>query len=130
MADLFSPKQNIEQEYGVTEDKLAEMVSTFKQGKEYKERKLPINRHFDMDRYRRSTQTIRESSIPQKGHGSKKGTIVGAIYRKYGKNFTSQSIQGQNRGDIMASITQQEQHERVVQNTQGKSSRGILIEKK
>jgi hypothetical protein len=106
------------------------MVSTFKKGKEYKERKLPINRHFDMNKYEQANQTIRESSIPQKGHGSKKGTIVGSIYRKYGKNFTNHSVQGQNRGDIMASITQQEQHERVVRNTQGKSSRGILIDKK
>jgi hypothetical protein len=130
MAELFSPKENIQAEYGVSEQQLAEMVSTFKKGKEYKERKLPINRHFDMNKYEQANQTIRESSIPQKGHGSKKGTIVGSIYRKYGKNFTNQSVHGQNRGDIMASITQQEQHERVVRNTQGKSSRGILIDKK
>jgi len=130
IAELFSPKEDIQAEYGVSDEQLAHMVSTFKQGKEYKERKLPINRHFDMDKYKQATQTIRESSIPQKGHGSKKGTIVGSIYRKYGKNFIAENHQGANKGDVMASITQQTQHERVMRNTQGKSSKAVLVDRK
>lgn len=125
MAELFSPKEDIEEELGITQEHLNQMVAEYKKTKEYKERKLPINRHFDMDKYTQATQTIRQSSVPQKSHGDKKGKIVSSIYKKYGKHFTSQKAQGVNP-EIKATLTTPDQHQQAVRNAQGKSSQAKL----
>lgn len=125
MAELFSPKEDVEAELGVSQETLNLMVAEYKKTKEYKERKLPINRHFDMDKYTQATQTIRQSSIPQKAHGDKKGKIVSSIYKKYGKHFASQKSHGVNP-EIKATLTTQTQHQQAVRNAQGKSSQAKL----
>lgn len=125
MAELFSPKEDVEEELGIPQERLDQMVAEYKKTKEYKERKLPINRHFDMDKYTQATQTIRQSSVPQKSHGDKKGKIVSSIYKKYGKHFTSQKAQGVNP-EIKATLTTPDQHQQAVRNAQGKSSQARL----
>jgi hypothetical protein len=125
IAELFSPKENIEEELGVSEEQLQRMVAEYKKTKEHVERKLPINRHFDMDKYTQATRVIRESSVPQKGHGDKKGKIVTSIYKKYGKHFTTQKMQGV-KPEVKATTTTPEQHQQAVRNAQGKSSKGKL----
>lgn len=91
VADLFSPKVNYEKEYGVTEDELQELVKDYEKKKEYKERRLPINKNFRLDAQQEAERTIRNSYIPDNTKGSKRGTITASIYKKFGKNFIKQA---------------------------------------
>lgn len=105
IAELFSPKEDIEADLGVTQDQLDHMVSAYKKTREHKERPLPMNKHFSVEGYNESKNTIRNSALNAVGtFGSKRGTIVKEIYRKYGKNFAKQPVQSQNSASVMASI--------------------------
>lgn len=132
IAELFSPKEDVLGEFGVTPEQLNEMVSNQRQRMVHQERKLPINRHFNMDNYKASKETIRRSSIPEKGHGSKKGKITQQIYKQYGRNFTSMSVDGKrgakgSHANVMAKNVAPEQHQQAVQASAGRSSQAYLV---
>jgi len=132
LAELFSPKEDTFAELGVTEEQLQEMVANNKQRRVHQERKLPINRHFNMDNYKASKETIRQSALPQKGMGSRKGKITQEIYKQYGKNFTSMSADGRRsanngRANVMAKNTDSQQHREAMENSAAKANTAILV---
>jgi len=108
IADAFSPKINYIDEYGVSEKELEKMVKNYEQKKAYKERKLPINRHFNLNSYQGAEKTIRQSHIRSNTSGGKKGIITANIYKKYGKNFIKKKIR-QNKANVNSTITTDEQ---------------------
>lgn len=125
IADLFSPKEDIEADLGVDQETLDMLVQQYKDGKEYKERKLPVNRHFNMDSYKASKASLRESAINvNNGNGSKRGQITSAIYKKYGKNFTTKK--SQNVGDVMSTISSDQQHRDNLESQKGRRNPGHL----
>lgn len=99
VADLFSPQENIEEELGVDAVELDKMVKAYKKKTEYKERRLPVNAHFNIDDYKESKNVMRESAVnAASSRGSKRGQITAQIYKKHGKNFTVQreEVNGSN----------------------------------
>jgi hypothetical protein len=91
LADLFSPKENIEEELGVDAAELDKLVTAYKKKTEYKERRLPVNAHFNIEDYKESKNVMRESAVnANAARGSKRGQITAQIYKKHGKNFTVQ----------------------------------------
>ena len=91
LADLFSPQENLEQELGIDAAELNKMVSAYKKKTEYKERRLPINAHFNIEDYKESKNVMRKSAVNAAStRGSKRGQITAQIYKKHGKNFTVQ----------------------------------------
>lgn len=99
LADLFSPQENIEEELGIDAAELDKMVNAYKKKTEYKERRLPVNAHFNIEDYKESKNVMRESAVnAASSRGSKRGQITAQIYKKHGKNFTVQSekVSGSN----------------------------------
>jgi hypothetical protein len=91
VADLFSPKENIEEDLGVDAAELDKLVTAYKKKTEYKERRLPVNAHFNIDDYKESKNVMRQSAVnASAARGSKRGQITAQIYKKHGKNFTVQ----------------------------------------
>lgn len=114
IADLFSPKEDVLAEFGVTPEEMDKLVEAHKKKQEPKERKLPINKNFNIESYNKSKDILRASSVNSTHTGgSKRGQITKSIYQKYGKNFTS-SRQVQATGDVMATIPTAKQHEEAV----------------
>jgi hypothetical protein len=125
MADLYSPKEDLVAEYGVDEETLQKMVSSYRKNREYKERKIPVNRNFDIDKYNASKDTLRASAANMGvTYGSKRGQITGAIYKKYGKNFTKQS--SQPAGDVPSLVSSPTLHAEQMRLSQARRNPGHL----
>lgn len=125
LADLFSVKEDVEAEYGVTQEEMSKMVAQYKKSKEYVERALPVSRYFNIDTYNESRQTLRESAKNMGvNHASKRGQITSTIYKKYGKNFTKSSKQP--TGDVMSSIVGNSQHREHLAKDRGSRNHGHL----
>lgn len=104
MAELFSPKNDLETEFGVTQDEFDKLVSNYKKTREFKERKLPVNKHFNMKDYNNVKNVMRESATNIGiNHASKRGTITESIYKAHGKNFLKQKIS--NVGDNISLVS-------------------------
>jgi len=127
--ELFSPKINYEEEYGVSKEELDALVEDYKKGKEYKERKLPINKNFNLNKYTNAQETIRQSMVDVPTHGSKKGFITADIYKKYGKNFTKKD-DSRFYGGVSALEVTAEQHKNVIAKSKGRSSKGVLVDRR
>lgn len=126
LAEAFSPKEDIEAEFGVNEDELQSMVEAYKKRTEPKERKLPINKHFNMDSYNNSKNTIRQSAMNMRGNtGEKRGQITKNIYKTYGKNFIKQPNR-QQQGDVMAAVVTSEQHKQNMVDQKRRNNPGSL----
>jgi len=75
----------------VTQEELERLVQAYKKKSEYKERRLPVNAHFNIQDYKDSKNVMRESALHvNSAKGSKRGQITAQIYKKHGKNFTVQ----------------------------------------
>ena len=59
--DLFSPKEDILAELGMTQEELDEELAKYKAEHEYKERRLPVNKNFNMEDYKESRKVLREA---------------------------------------------------------------------
>lgn len=127
IADLFSPKIDYVSEYGVTKEELEKMVEEYSESREYKERALPINKNFSLDKYT-SVQDSMRQSMRRTGemHGDKKGIIMTEIYKKFGK----ESLKPKGPvlyGGVDALNISHKQHEEAKVHAKGKSSTGNLV---
>lgn len=126
IAELYSPKEDIEAELGVTQEELDVMVQNYKKSHEYRERRVPVSRYFSLDAYNGSKDVLRASAVNLgQNHASKRGKITEAVYRKYGKNFTTQRSQPQ--GDVMSLTSTPELHAQQVASEKGKRNPGKLV---
>lgn len=126
MADLYSPKQDLMAELGVDKETLDKMVQSYKKNHEYKERKLPVSRYFNVESYNDSKAVLRESAINLgRNVGSKRGKITGSIYKKYGKNVTKAHVTFP--GEVSSLIPNSEAHALEIQKSQGRRNQGTLV---
>jgi len=94
IAELFSIKEDVEAEFGVTEAEMAVLVEKYKKSKEFVDRPLPVSRHFNIEDYKESRVTLRQSAKNLGiNHASKRGQITKAIYKTYGKHFSDKKVQ-------------------------------------
>jgi ribosomal protein L23 len=125
VAELFSVKEDVEAEFGVTPEEMGAMVAQYKKSREYVERALPVSRYFSIDTYNESRQTLRESAkVMGVNHATKRGQITGAIYKKYGKNFTKSRHQA--TGDVMSSVVGNAEHREHLAKDRGSRAQGHL----
>lgn len=125
LADLFSVKRNVEAELGVSEEEMQKMVAAYQKKSEYRERRLPVNQHFNLDDYKDSKRVMRESANTAANfQGTKRGTITNAIYKKYGKNFTKQG-NGSN-ADVMSMDVDADRHEAHLAKVRERRANGYL----
>lgn len=126
IAELFSPKQDVEAEFGVTEEEVQKMVAQYKASHEFKERALPVSRYFNMENYTESRQVLRESAKNlNKNHASKRGQITNAIYKKYGRSFAAPT-KVQNNPDVMSAVVGNAQHRELMAEQKGSRNLGKL----
>jgi hypothetical protein len=126
IAELYSPKEDIEAELGVTEEELQKMVQSYKKSHEYRERRVPVSRYFSLGAYNESKAVLRASAVNVgQNHASKRGKITEAVYKKYGKNFTTQRSQPQ--GDVMSLTSTPELHARQMELEKSRRNPGHLV---
>lgn len=122
IAELYSPKEDMLAEYGVTQDEFNRLVTEAKNKSEPKERAIPSNRHFNVKSYNQSKLVARESVRNQlENHGSKRGTLVDTIYKTHGKRFATQKFQ-QAQPEQMALHTNKKDHDAVIANTRARAA--------
>lgn len=110
LADLFSVKRSIEEEFGVSEEEMEKMVAAHRKKSEYRERRLPVNQHFNLDDYKDSKKVIRESAnAGATFKGSKRGAITGDVYKTYGKNAVR--ARNASNADVMSMSVEADAHE-------------------
>lgn len=127
ISELFSPKEDTLDEFGVTPQEMEKMVEAYKKKQVSKEPKLPINKNFNLESYNKSKETLRASSIHGNATGgSKRGQITKSIYKKYGKNFASKQS-AQAAPDVMASIPNAKQHEEAKERQNLRRNPGQLV---
>jgi len=125
VADLFSVKRNIAAELGVSEEEENKMVEAYKKKSEYRERRLPVNQHFNLDDYKDSKKVMRESANASVSFkGSKRGTITGEVYKTYGKNATRN--RNASNADVMSMEVDADRHEAHLAKIRERRANGFL----
>lgn len=126
IAELFSPKEDIERDFGVNREEFDKMVQTYRKNHEYKERKLPVSRNFNIDMYNNSKQELRSSAVNVgKSYGSKRGQIMKDVWRKHAATLSVKKSKPQ--GDVMSLIPNQESVERVRNERKERRNPGKLV---
>lgn len=125
VAELFSAKEDIEAELGVTQEEFDKMVEARKKSKEVSERPVPVSRYFNLDKYTESRQTLKASAINAgMVDASKRGKIVASIYRKYGNKLGPRSYK--SNANVMAALDTEEDSARVIAEANADRSHGHL----
>lgn len=125
VADLFSVRRNVEAELGVTEEEMDRMVAAYRKKSEYRERRLPVNQHFNLDDYKDSKKVMRESAnVGATFKGSKRGTITGEVYKVYGKNATKNRVA--SNADVMSMEVDADRHEAHLAKIRERRANGYL----
>lgn len=128
IANLFSVKDNFLQDYNVTKEEMDALVEKYKASKEYKERRVPINKNFDLQEYNNARGTIRDSTYHNKS-GSKKGNIMVEVWKTYGKTLTKKQRPTAS-GNVDALGVSEKDHANAIQRSKARSNMGTLVSRR